>query len=134
MARWQIQNYQKKNAVERQLWHKDDQVLIKEEGYRWGIWECESDTKPDIDLDNPDGWESTDEWEFVEMIDGCWIDWVYPKNMTEEEQEQLMEIYDNDWYEGLENEGWYHHDTEIYLYGPLHLTNKDSGEEWHGED
>ena len=54
MATWKITNLHKKNAVERQFWTKDGVTVTKDEGFRWGTWSCESDEKPDIDLDNPE--------------------------------------------------------------------------------
>ena len=55
MAIWKISNLHKKNAVERQFWTRDGKTIIREEGFRWGTWSCESDEKPDVNLDNPDG-------------------------------------------------------------------------------
>ena len=137
MAIWKITNATKKNAVERQFWIKDGVTVIKEEGFRWGIWSCESDEQPDIDLDNSDGYElmSTDyEWEMEEMIDGSWVDWTFPEDMDEEEQERIQELWDEDSFEGLEGDGWINDETEHWIYGPIKLTNEDTGEEFSNED
>ena len=135
MAIWRIQNYRKKSADEIQTWTKGDDTFTKTETYRWGIWECESDEQPDVDLDNPDGWEpDSDVWEMVEMTDGCFVDWSFPDTIDEEEQERLQELWNEDYFEGLEGEGWYNDETEYILHGPLLLTNVDTGEEFHGED
>lgn len=137
MATWKITNLHKKNAVERQFWTQDGIVVTKDEGFRWGIWSCESDEQPDIDLDNPDGYElmSTDyEWEMEEMIDGCWVEWTFPDGVDEEEQERIQALWDEDYYEGMEGDGWTNDDTEHWIYGPLKLTNEDTGEEFHGRD
>jgi hypothetical protein len=137
MAIWKITNATKKNAVERQFWIKDGVTVIKEEGFRWGIWSCESDEQPDIDLDNSDGYElmSTDyEWEMEEMIDGSWVDWTFPEDMDEEEQERIQELWDEDSFEGLEGDGWINDETEHWIYGPIKLTNEETGEEFTGED
>jgi len=133
MAIWRVQNYHKKNAVERQIWIKDDVTVIKEEGFRWGIWETESDEQPDVDLENPDGWEpDSDEWEFIEMVDGCWVEWIFPDDMDEEEQERIQALWDEDSFEGMEGDGWVNDETEFWLYGPLELTNVDTGEDING--
>ena len=137
MAIWKLTNLHKKNAVERQFWTKDGVTVTKDEGFRWGIWECESDERPDIDLDNPDGWEPlSDEvdWEMVEMIDGCWVEWAWPDNIDEEERERVEALWDEDWFEGMEGDGWSNDDTEQWIYGPILLKNEDTGEEWHGAD
>ena len=137
MARWQITNRHKKSAVERQFWHQDGREFIKEEGYRWGTWECESDERPDIDLDNPDGYELTVtdyDWEMVDMIDGSWVDWTFKDGFDEEEQEQIQALWDEEYFEGLENQGWFVDETEQWIFGPITLRNLDTGEEWHGSD
>jgi hypothetical protein len=135
MATWEITNYYKKNAVERQIWTRDDVVIVKEEGYRWGTWTCELDSQPDIDLDNDEGYEvgfSDVEWEMQDMVDGCWVDWTFPEDMSEEEQERIQALWEESWYEGMESDGWSNTDTEHWIYGPLKLTNLDTGESWHG--
>lgn len=137
MTIWKITNNHKKNAVERQIWIKDDLTVIKEEGFRWGVWSCESEDKPDIDLDNPDGFEieaSDYEWDMEEMVDGCWVEWTFPDDMDEEEQERIQELWDENSFEGLEGDGWQNDETEYWIYGPIKLTNDDTGEEWIGED
>lgn len=137
MAIWRLTNLQKKNAVERQFWSKDGIDVIKDEGFRWGIWTCESDERPDVDLDNPDGYEvmSTDyDWEMEEMVDGSWVEWVFPDDMDEEEQERITALWDEDYFDGLEGDGWVNHETEHWIYGPLRLTNVDTGEEFDGKD
>jgi hypothetical protein len=137
MARWQITNSHKKSAVERQFWNQDGREFIKEEGFRWGIWECESDDKPDIDLNNPDGYELTAteyDWEMQEMIDGCWVDWTFKKGFDEDEQEEIQALWDKDSFEGLEGAGWYNDETEQWIHGPITLKNMDTGEEFHGSE
>lgn len=137
MATWKITNYHKKNAVERQYWTKDGKVIIREEGFRWGVWYCESDERPDIDLSNPDGYEvfGTDyDWELDSMDDGCWGDITFPDDMSEEEREEWEAAWDENYYEGVEELGWINDDTEHWIFGPIELSNEDTGESWNGED
>lgn len=135
MATWKLSNYHKKNAVETQYWHKDDKVIIREEGFRWGTWYCESDTRPDIDLKNPDGYEIGGEydWELDSMDDGCWGEIRAGRNATADDVTEFEEGWDEDWYEGVEARGWTLDDTENTLYGPLQLENEDTGETWNGD-
>lgn len=137
MAIWKITNKHKKSAVEKQFWVKDNVTVVKEEGFRWGIWSCESDEKPNVDLDNPDGYDlmSTDyDWEMEEMIDGCWVDWSFPDDMDEEEQEHIQALWDEDSFEGMESDGWINDETEHWIQGPIKLTNEETGEEFNGRD
>lgn len=136
MAVWKITNLHKKNAVERQFWTKNGITVTKDEGFRWGTWTCESDDRPDIDLANPDGYDvlCTDyDWEMEDMNDGCWVEWTFPDDMDEEEQERIQALWDEDWYEGMESDGWTNDDSEHWIYGPIQLTNIDTGEEFSGE-
>jgi len=138
MATWRISNLYKKEAVERQYWIKGDITVIKEEGYRWGSWICESDEQPNIELDNPDpeGYDvfsSEYDWDMEEMDDGCWVDWRFPKSVSEEEQERIKQLWEEDWYEGMEKDGWHNGDTDHVIYGPIKLVNVDTGEEFNGE-
>lgn len=137
MAIWKITNLHKKNAVERQFWINDGVTVIRDEGFRWGIWTCESDEQPDIDLDNPDGYElmTTDyDWEMQEMIDGSWVIWGFPDDMSEEEQERIQELWNQDSFEGLESDGWSNDETEHWIYGPIKLVNEETGDEFIGSD
>lgn len=128
MATWQIKNYHKKNAIERQFWSKDGVIVTKDEGFRWGTWTCESEERPDIDLANSDGYEILGDWDMDEMDDGCWVEWSFPDDMPEEEQERIQALWDENWFEGLEEDGWVNDDTEFWIFGPLELTNLDTGE------
>ena len=137
MPVWKLTNHHKKNVVERQFWTKDGVTVIKEEGYRWGIFSCESDERPDVDLDNSDGWEQfgqEQDWDMEEMMDGCWIEWIWPDDMPEDERERIEALWNEDYFDGLENDGWYNDDTEHWIYGPLRLTNEETGEEFVGKD
>jgi len=137
MARWQISNYYKKNVVDRQFWHNNDREFVRDEGYRWGTWECESEQRPDIDLDNPDGYELTAteyDWDLVDMLDGSWAEWTFDISFDQEEQDQLESAWDELGYEGLENLGYMMNESEQWIYGPILLKNLDTGEEWHGKE
>ena len=74
MATWVLTTQHKKNAIERSFWYKDGEKIVREEGYRWGRFHCESDEQPDIDLKNPDGYElgGDCDWELDSLDDGCW--------------------------------------------------------------
>jgi len=124
MATWQLSTATKKNAVENQFWTKDGVTVIKEEGYRCGTFYCESDEEPDVDLENEDGYNLNDseyDWELDSLNDGCWVEWEFPDDMDEEEQERIQALWDEDSFDGLEGDGWMNDDTEYWFYGPLQL-------------
>jgi hypothetical protein len=134
MATWELSTLWKKSAIEKQFWYKDGQVAIRTEGYRWGTFTTESDEMPAIDLAGNDEFELDGDWELVSLDDGSWAEWEWPDDMDEEEQERLEEIWDENYFEGLEEEGWSQDDTEYYFQGPLKLVNLDTGEEFTGEE
>ena len=128
MAIWILKTLHKKNAVEKQFWYKDGKVIIREEGYRWGEFFCESDEQPEIDLNNADGYnlsESDYDWELTSLDDGCWADWTFPEDMTEEEQAEIESAWEEEYFEGMEELGWSQDDTEYILQGPLELSDED---------
>lgn len=63
--------------------------------------------------------------ELVEMFDGgCWGDIEWPEDMDEEEQERLQEIiYENGSYALEDQEGWTLDETEVWVWGPLEVTD-----------
>jgi hypothetical protein len=137
MATWTLKTLHKKSAIERQYWVKDGKTIIREEGYRWGTFYCESDEKPEIDLVNDGDYEIGQddyEWELEELDDGCWADWEFPDDMTEEEQEEVTDAWDEDFFEGLEELGWTCDETEYILQGPLELTDEDGNVVGSGEE
>ena len=128
MATWTIKTQHKKSAIEKQHWYKDGVVIIRTEGYRWGTFYCESDEQPKIDLVNEDGYRigSDDyEWELDSLDDGCYADWEFPEDMSEEEQEKITEAWEEEFYDGLEELGWNCDDTDYILEGPLELLDED---------
>jgi len=141
MATWKLSTYWKKSAIERQIWRKDDKVIIREEGYRWGTFYVECDERPltDEELINDDGYElgclDNDEcWELDSLDDGCWADTEAGRNCTEEDLEAFEEAWEENSYEGVEELGWSNDDTEFEFQGPLVLTNEDTGEEFNGSE
>ena len=124
MTTWKLSTKTKKNAVEVQFWTKNGVTIQKQEGYRWGTFYCESDERPEVDLANPDGYclgDSDYDWELEMLDDGCWMEWEFPDDMDEEEQERIQELWDEDYFEGLEGDGWSNDETEFWFYGELEL-------------
>lgn len=125
MPTYVLSTVEKKNIEERMYWAKNGQIICRIEWYRWGTWYTESDTKPEIDLDNPHGYEiytSDVEWELDDMIDGVAVWWEWPDEMDEDERSRIEELFNEEGFSGLEEHGWDHSDTERFLHGPLELT------------
>ena len=136
MAMWLLKTQHKKNAVEKQFWRKDGETIVRTEGYRWGTFYCESDEQPKIDLVNPDEYnlsESDYDWELDNLDDVCWAEWEWPVDMTEEQQDEIMAAWEEDYFDGMEGLGWSCDDTEYILMGPLELSNEDGNIVGQGE-
>ena len=140
MTTWSLSPQYKKSAVEKMFFYKDGKCITIEQGFRWATFKVESDERPltDEELQNEDGYElgciDNDEcWEMWDMIDGCWAD-IQSDNdrTTSTDVEEFEEAWEEDSYEGVEALGWSQDDTEYYYYGPLTLTNEDTGEEFTG--
>jgi len=127
MATWVLTTAEKKNVEEIEFWHKDGKIIKRTTGFRWGTVYCESDERPNIDLENPDGLEvfATDyDFELDNLDDGHYCDVEYPDDMSEEEQERMDELWDEDSYSAWEEEGWSNDDTETWFHGPLDLEQQ----------
>lgn len=141
MATWNLSPQYKKSAVEKMFFYKDSKCITIEQGFRWANFKVESDERPltDSELVNEDGYElsciENDEcWEMWDMTDGCWLDIEAARdNTTKEDVAEFEAAWEEDSYEGVEAIGWSQDDTEYYYYGPLMLTNEDTGEEFLGE-
>lgn len=136
MTTWKISNKEKKSCEEREFWSKDDQTIVRVTGFRWGTFTVEtSDDEPPegITEENPDGidmysysGDNADEGAELDMMDDGWYaDWEFPNDMDEEEQQRLIDGFDEDSYDFLEGEGWYNNETEAWLFGPLDIEKID---------
>jgi hypothetical protein len=127
MSTWVLTTAEKKNVVEIEFWTKDGQTIKRSTGFRWGKVYCESEERPDIDLENPDGLEvySTDyDFQLDSLDDGCWADVEYPADMSQEEQDRMDALWDEESYDGWESEGWSQDECETWFNGPLSLEQE----------
>jgi hypothetical protein len=127
MTTWVLTTAEKKNVEEIEIWTKDGQTIKRITGFRWGTVYCESDERPDIDLDNPNGLDvfgTGYDFELDNLDDGWYAEVEYPDDMTEEEQERLDELWEEDSYDGWESNGWINDETETWFYGPLNLEEQ----------
>jgi hypothetical protein len=127
MTTWVLTTAEKKSVEEIEIWTKDGQTIKRITGFRWGTVYCESDERPDIDLDNPNGLDvfgTGYDFELDNLDDGWYAEVEYPDDMTEEEQERLDELWEEDSYDGWESNGWINDETETWFYGPLNLEEQ----------
>jgi hypothetical protein len=140
MATWKLSPQYKKSAVEKMFFYNGSKAIVVEQGWRWGTFTVESDERPltDLELVNEDGYElgcidNDESWELSEMTDGCWLDIDALRDATEEDVTAFEQAWEEDGYDGVEALGWSNDDTEYYYYGPLELTNEDTGQVFLGD-
>ena len=127
MSTWVLTTIDKKSVEEVEFWYKDGKTIKRTTGFRWGTVYCESDERPDIDLENPEGISVFDcgyDFELDNLDDGWSLEVEYPDDMDDEEQERMDELWDEDAYDAWESEGWSQDDTETWFYGPLSLEKE----------
>ena len=122
----------KKSIEEQEEYTKDGRTITRKTGWRWGEWtvatndgnppEFEFDANGQLDINCAYG-NNIEEVEMVETTDGCYADIEFPEDMDEAEQERLTELWDEEFYEGWEGEDWYQSDTEMWIWGPIEITN-----------
>ena len=143
MAIWKVSTYYKKSCEEHEYYYKDEQSIVRKTGYRWSnfVVETDDDNPPQFEFDYvPGGDGKLDSInmydccvnnivnsELDSMTDGCWEDIVFPEDMDDEEQERLLEAFDeSSIYEVLEGEeGWSQNDTEAWIWGPILIEDEN---------
>jgi len=80
--------------------------------------------KDSLDMYNLFG-DNIESSELVEMFDGgCWGDIEF-EGLTLEQEEELEELINENGAYALEDEGeWYLEDTEVYIWGPIEVTDE----------
>ena len=120
---WKLSTKHKKNITQIETWTKGDMELSISTGWRWG--HIIFDEKPDVELDNDED-TFVASYDFgdpidMEFDDGCWTEFEFSDNVPEDERDRVEQLYYEDGFIALEEEGWESDDSEIELYGPLEL-------------
>lgn len=122
---WRVSTREKKSIIQTETWKKDDQVATREIGWRWGHFDYEK--KPGFDFGDLQSYEqgvaADDLGDYVDsdFTDGCWEEWTWPEEMSQNEMEDLEAAFDVVGEDAMEDAGWYHDDTEYWLSGPLDI-------------
>lgn len=138
MAWWTVSTKQKKNVYEHELWQKDDMVIRRVSGFRWGTVLIETDDNNPPVLDQTDGpgvdavdmYNTEYNYELESLDDGWYGDIIWPDDMDDEERERLEILWDDDSYSGWEEDGWVQYDTECWFHGPLEIVADSNQKEW----
>ncbi len=120
---YKVSTVDKKSVVEKEYYVKDGKTAIIKQGYRWGYFT--TDEEPDLENYDPEEGLMIYNYDVDDhsFDDGCWIEFDYDEEMTEEECEAFETAYEEDWYEGLDAAGWEAGDSEVIFYGELLVEN-----------
>jgi hypothetical protein len=144
MAWYTVKTYYKKSCEQHEHYVQregEGRVLVKD-GFRFCEFQVETnnDKFPEfefIEVPGGDGnRDSLDMYslsgnniessELVEMFDGgCWGD-IEIEGLEEDKEEEVREFIEENGAYALEDEGdWYLEDTEVYVWGPIEVTDED---------
>lgn len=114
-----VSTVEKKSVIEKNYYERDGKTFYIEQGYRWGYFV----TEDEVDLENYDPEEGLLIYNYDvidhSFDDGCWIEFYYDDEITEEEREEIETAWGEDWYEGLEALGWSDDEYEVWFRGEL---------------
>jgi hypothetical protein len=130
MTWWNVSTKEKKQVFEHELWQKDDWVIRRITGYRWGTIQIETNGNEPPVLDQTDGpgadavdVNMTDyNYEPAELTDSWYEDFVWPDEMPEEERDRLLQLWEDEFHSGWEEDGWEYYETECWFHGPLEIV------------
>lgn len=133
MTWWKVSTEDKKSVYEHELWQKDDWVIRRVTGFRWGtvLIETDGDNPPVLDQTDGPGADGVDmyntdyNWELDNLSDGWYEDFIWPDEMPEEERDRLLELWEEDGYGGWEEDGWDAYETECWFHGPLEISRNE---------
>lgn len=140
MAIWTVKTLDKKSVEEHEIWTKDGETIKRISGFRWGSWtvETDDDEPPNFEFTEVPGGDgkadSINMWdcsanniitvELDSMDDGWYGDVQYPDDWDEDEIERMNELWEEEFYDGWENEGWMLDETEAWIWGPIEISNE----------
>ena len=132
--RYKISTVDKKSVIEKNFYSKEDKSFYIEQGYRWGYFVTEDPV--DVEELRAEDELMIYDYDVVDhsFDDGCWIDFHYDDEITEEEREAIETAWEEDWYEGIEALGWSEGDSEVWFLGQLEveeLSDEEDGIEDH---
>lgn len=139
MSSWTLMPENKKSIEEVTYFVKDDKVVVYRIGWRAGSVNVltSDDNPPELEL------EENEEIDVLGIVDeehvlsvdldsfwdGCWNDWeIVAGEVSDEELDEMIAAYEEDYDDGLEALGWTNDDYEIMFYGPLLIEKVEEAE------
>ena len=117
--KYKVSTNEKKSVIEKNFYEKDGKTFYIEQGYRWGYFTTAD--KPDLENYDPEEGMLIYDYDVDDhsFDDGCWIEFYYDDEVTDEEREAIESAWEEDWYEGLNALGWEDDEYEVWFRGEL---------------
>lgn len=132
MSVWILSNLEKYRCIENDIWNHPNhkQPILRATCWKRGVFSCESDDKPEIDLQGNNGFSIYDnEYDFsTSYLENGDLTFFWPDDMNEEDRSLLEKLWDEEGYDGWEKKGLTFFDNEIILYGDLKLYKETDNE------
>jgi hypothetical protein len=142
---WTVRTYYKKSCEQHEYFTHSDYngPIVVKDGFRSCTYNVETNDGEfprfeftncpggSADLDSVDlnscSGDNIESTELVEMFDGgCWGEWEFPNDMSDEEKERLEEfLSENGSYALEDEEGWTLDETEVWVWGPLEVSDDE---------
>ena len=138
MKNWIIKTHHKKCILEREFWSNNEEDIVKRTIWRSGSWKITTndsqipnwvftntpggdEAKDSVDIYSYPG--NFDDAELIETWDGG-IEVEWPDDIDDKEKSRLESIIEEDIIE-LEEEDWFHEDTEMWIWGPIEIQDEN---------
>jgi len=138
MKNWIIKTHHKKCILEREFWSNNEEDIVKRTIWRSGSWKITTndsqipnwvftntpggdEAKDSVDIYSYPG--NFDDAELIETWDGG-IEVEWPDDIDDKEKSRLESIIEEDIVE-LEEEDWFHEDTEMWIWGPIEIQDEN---------
>jgi len=131
---WTIKPVNKKSIEEVEHFTKDGMEIVHRTGWRWGEWTVATNDSNPPEFEFVDGQldinscysNNIEEVEMVETSDGCWDDMEWPDDIDADERTKIEEAMEEDSYiTALEENDWWSSDTEMYISGPIEISDSN---------
>ena len=134
MTEWKVSTQNKKCVEEHEIWQKDNMIIRRITGFRWGNWlvTTNDDNPPILNQDSGPGGNAVNMYDYfdenVENIeldflnDGWYAEVIWPNDMSAEERKRLDNLWEEESYSSWEDDGWVNYETECWASGPLDIA------------
>ena len=125
---YKISTKNKNSITETERWKKEETHFYITRIWRWGYVIVNGEPIFPEDYSPDDGIDVNEAFDVVDLsFDDAEIEYEFiGENLSEDEQSEIIQIYEDEFDEGLEDSGWRLKDTECWFYGELAIINTET--------